>query len=284
MAAKRPLRAMILADGSRQDMREAVKRHQPTIEKHLDVVCVSLDSSEPLDGCDAELAIVLGGDGSILRAAHQMGYRQRPVLGVNLGRLGFLAALQPEQLDQALPEVAAGGHRIVEHLMYECTATRAGQPVSHALGLNEAAVLAGPPFAMVDVQLYVDGELVTTYSCDGLIVSTPVGSTAHSLSAGGPILRNDLQAFVIMPISPHTLTHRPVVESAQRTIELVVPQPHEGTTLVADGRVLGPLTAADRVQIVRSEAQFQLIEVHDQGYYRTLHDKLGWGGQLRLNG
>ena len=109
-------------------------------------------------------------------------------------------------------------------------------------------MLAGPPFAIVDVQLYVDGELVTTYSCDGLIVSTPVGSTAHSLSAGGPILRNMLQAFVIVPISPHTLTHRPVVDSADRTIELVVPRPHAGTSVVVDGRVLCTLTAEDRVR------------------------------------
>src|SRR5207344_549558 len=113
--------------------------------------------------------------------------------------------------------------------MAECTTTRAGMPIYHSLVLNEAAVLAGPPFTMVDIQLYIDGELVTTYSCDGLIVSTPIGSTAHSLSAGGPILRNSLQAFVISPINPHALTNRPVVDSADRTIEIVVPQPHSGT-------------------------------------------------------
>ncbi len=200
-----------------------------------------------------------------------------------MGRLGFLAALQPEQLDQVLPEIAAGDHQVIEHLMIECTATRAGKPLYQSLGLNEASVLAGPPFAMVDIELYVDGELVTTYSCDGLIVSTPVGSTAHSLSAGGPILRNDMQALVILPISPHTLTHRPVVDSADRTIELAVPEPHEGTSLVVDGRVLGRLEAGDRVRIVRSQARFQMVAVRGQAYYRTLHDKLGWGGQLRLN-
>jgi NAD+ kinase len=203
---------------------------------------------------------------------------------VNLGRLGFLAALQPEQLEQALPEIAAGRHRVVEHLMFECTVTRGGRKVSEALGLNEAAVLAGPPFRMLDVELHVDGELVTTYSCDGVIVSTPVGSTAHSLSAGGPILRKNLQAFVVTPISPHTLTHRPVVDSADRTYELAVPEPNPGTSLVVDGRVLCTLEPEDRVEIVRSKAQFQLVEVPGQGYYRALHDKLGWGGQLDLNG
>lgn len=283
MAAQQPPRVMILADGSRAPICSAVDRLRPEIERYLPVAGVSTDFSSSLDELDADLAIVLGGDGSILRAAHQMGYRQRPVLGVNLGRLGFLAALQPEQLGQVLPEIAAGRHRVVEHLMFECTAARAGVPVCQALGLNETSVLAGPPFQMVDIQLYVDGELATTYSCDGLIVSTPVGSTAHSLSAGGPILRNTLQAFVILPISPHTLTHRPVIESAERTIELAVPAPNEGTALVVDGRVLTHLTAEDSVRIVRSEARFQMVEVSGQSYYRTLHNKLRWGGQIPLN-
>jgi NAD+ kinase len=284
MALTNPPQVIILADGSRPEMREAVERLRPVIERHLNVSHVSLDRSDDLNGSDAQLVIVLGGDGSILRAAHQMGYHQRPVLGVNLGRLGFLAALQPEQLDQVLPEIAAGRHRVVEHLMIECSATRNGVPQFHALGLNEASVLAGPPFTMVDIELYVDGELVTTYSCDGLIVSTPIGSTAHSLSAGGPILRSQLQAVVIVPVSPHTLTHRPVVDSADRVIELAVPRPHEGTSLVVDGRVLGTLAAGDRVRIVRSEARFQMIEVRGQSYYRTLHDKLGWGGQIQRGG
>lgn len=276
------LRAMILADGSRPQIREAVDRLRPTIERHLSVVSVSLDVAAELKDVDAELAVVLGGDGSILRAAHRMGYQQRPVLGVNLGRLGFLAALQPEQLEQALPEIAAGRHRITEHLMIECSVGRGAQQRYSALGLNEACVLAGPPFAMVEIELYIDGELVTTYSCDGLIVSTPIGSTAHSLSAGGPILRNSIQALAIVPINPHTLTHRPVVDSGERIIELSVPRPHGGTSLVVDGRVLGTLESADRVRIVRSDARFQMVEVRGQGYYRTLHDKLGWGGQIQV--
>jgi NAD+ kinase len=272
---------MILADGSRREMRQAVERLRPVIEKYLPISGIYLEDQSDLGRCDADLAIVVGGDGSILRASHQMGYQQRPVLGVNLGRLGFLAALQPAQLEQVLPEIAAGRHRVNEHLMIECTTLRACRPQYHSLGLNEASVLAGPPFTMVDIELYVDGDLVTTYSCDGLIVSTPVGSTAHSLSAGGPILRNNMQALAIVPISPHTLTHRPVVDSADRVIELAVPRPLEGTSLAVDGRVLGKLEPEDRVRIVRSEARFQMIEVRGQSYYRTLHDKLGWGGQIR---
>jgi NAD+ kinase len=283
MAETRPLRAIILADGSRAELRAAVDKLRPTIAKYLKVVGESLDFGAELPTKDFDVAVVLGGDGSILKSAHQLGHHQKPVLGVNLGRLGFLAALQPEQLDQALPQIASGDHQVNGHLMLECTAMRSGKPVYRSLCLNEASVLAGPPFAMVDIELYVDGELVTTYSCDGLIVSTPIGSTAHCLSAGGPILRNDIQALVILPISPHTLTHRPVVDSADRAIELAVPAPHEGTSLVVDGRVLGKLEPGDRVRIVRSSARFQMVAVRGQSYYRTLHDKLGWGGQLKLN-
>src|SRR5262249_18285217 len=149
------------------------------------------------------------------------------------------------------------------------------------LGLNEVAVLAGPPFALLDLDLYVDSELVTTYSCDGLIVSTPVGSTAHSLSAGGPILRQGLQAFVISPISPTALTNRPVVDSADRVYELVIREPHPGTTVVADGRVLCAMEPHDRVRIERSASRFQLVACPGHSYYHTLREKLGWGGRIK---
>ncbi len=271
----------MVADGTRVVKRATVDQLRQTIEKYMDVVGVSLDFASELDLSETDLVVVLGGDGSILRSAHQMGYDQRPVLGVNLGRLGFLAALQPEQLDQALPDVAAGRHQVIEHLMFECTASRGGETLCRELGLNEAEVLAGPPFTMIDVELYVDGDLATTYSADGLIVSTPVGSTAHCLAAGGPILRKNLQAFVILPLGPHTLTNRPVVDAADRTYELVVPQPNEGTSLVVDGRVLRTLEPGDRVRIVRSEATFRMIQISGRGYYRTLHDKLGWGRQFK---
>jgi NAD+ kinase len=131
------------------------------------------------------------------------------------------------------------------------------------------------------VHLRVDAELVTTYSCDGLIVATPVGSTAHSLSAGGPILRKDLQAFVISPISPHALTNRPVVDSAERVYELVVPRPHPGTAVVVDGRVLGVWQEGDRLRIQRAPCSFKLVEAAGHTYYRTLRQKLGWSGSFR---
>lgn len=273
-------RAILLVDGTRPALVERADKLRSVVEQSLTIVSVVDDLSAPFSTHDAEFAIVFGGDGSILRAARQMAHGQIPVLGVNLGRLGFLAGIQPEDLDEVLPQVVAGKHRIVKHLMFECSVHRAGRELSRTLGLNETTVLAGPPFAMIEVQLYVDGELATTYSCDGLIVSTPVGSTAHNLAAGGPILEKSLQAFVTCPICPHTLTNRPVVDVADQVYELTVPAPNAGTALVVDGKVVHQPTADDRIRIERSTAQFQLVETPGRGYYRTLREKLGWGGRL----
>ena len=161
---------------------------------------------------------------------------------------------------RVLPEVVRGECRVVEHLMFRCTVFSDGEAVAETLGLNEVAILTGPPFSMLNADLYVDAELATTYACDGLIISTPVGSTAHSLSAGGPILRKTLAAFVICPICPHTMTVRPVVDTADRVYEVVVPQPNEGTMVVVDGRPLWRLKPNDQVRVVRAEPTFKLIE------------------------
>ncbi|MEQ8209671.1 MAG: NAD(+)/NADH kinase [Lacipirellulaceae bacterium] len=274
-------RAILLADRSRPEIRERADDLRPTIDAHLEVVAEIDDlSGEEFPEVEAEFGLVLGGDGSMLRTAHLMGYRQMPVIGVNLGHLGFLAGIQPDHLAEVLPCLACCDYEVVPHLMVECVVMRGDEEFCRALALNEVAVLAGPPFAMLAVQLVVDGELATTYSCDGLIVSTPVGSTAHNLSAGGPILSKAMQAVVVSPISPHTLTNRPVVDSADRVYELAVPDPNEGTTLVVDGKVICQLTAEDRIVVKRSAAEFKLIEVSGRGYYRTLREKLHWGGRL----
>ena len=274
-------RALLLGFGGRQEVLDQAERLRPAIERHVRIVASDFTGTEDFSSSDADVAIVLGGDGSILRAAHQMGRRQVPVVAVNLGRLGFLADLSPEELPSVLGDFCAGKIGYVEHLMFECQMLRNGGVAFEQLGLNEVAVQMGPPFPMMGIDLRVDSELVTTYSCDGLIVSTPVGSTAHNLSAGGPILRKDLQAFVISPISPHTLTNRPVVDSAERVYELAVEAPDTGASLVVDGHALCPLEAGDRVRVVKAQVQFKLVDAPSHGYYRTLREKLGWGGRLK---
>jgi NAD+ kinase len=273
-------RVLILGAGDRPHVRNEVARLAPEIGKLADVVLVDLEFEHDLTSVAADLAIVFGGDGTILRAAKAMGPNQLPVLGVNMGKLGFLAGISPPELLAVLPEVFAGACRIVSHLMFLCSVLREGQLLHRHLGLNETSLLGGEPFSLVDIDLYIDGELATTYSCDGLIISTPVGSTAHSLSAGGPIIRKDVQALVISPISPHTMTVRPLVDTADRVYEMVVARPNEGTTVVVDGRVICRLTGADRVRVERAAPQFKMIEVAGHSYYRTLREKLGWSGRL----
>ena len=252
-----------------------------------EVVRVVQESDEPVDTAAtpsvlnaADLVIVLGGDGSILRAARWMGYAQVPVLGINLGRLGFLADTAPRQAEQAIAELRAGHFQLVEHMMLECELRR-GQTVRKELGLNEVSLLAGPPFTMIEIELVVDGEPATIYRADGLIVSTPAGSTAYNLSAGGPIVRKDMDAFVFTPLNPHTLTNRTVVDYAARSYELRVPRPNPGSACVVDGRVISSLVAGDSIQVRRAEPRFVLVEIGHQSYYSTLREKLGWGGGLR---
>ncbi len=273
-------RAYLLGSGERPNLLAEAERLRPIIDRHVDVVLEDFLYQTKLGDTAADLAVVLGGDGSILRAALQMQEHQIPILGVNLGKLGFLASVSPADLPRVLPEVVTGDCRIDEHLMFRCTVFSDGAPVVETLGLNEVAILTGEPFSILNADLYVDAELATTYACDGLIISTPVGSTAHSLSAGGPILRKTLDAFVICPVAPHTLTVRPVVDAADRVFEVVVPQPNEGTMVVVDGRPLWQLTPNDQVRVVKADPKFKLIEPRGQSYYHTLRDKLGWAGQL----
>lgn len=274
------MKFLLLGSGDkRKQLVSEVENLRPVIEQHGEIVFEDLTYTHEID-VDADYAIVVGGDGSILRSAKQMGARQIPVIGVNFGKLGFLADIVPENLGTALSAIASNQFSIVDHLMIRCDVYQGEELVCSELGLNEVAVLGGPPYSIQYINLYVDSNLATTYSCDGLIISTPVGSTAHNLSAGGPILRKNLQAFVISPISPHTLTVRPVVDTADRTLELQVENPTESTSVVLDGQPLCRLTADHKVRIQKADSDFKMVEVTGQNYYRTLRKKLGWGGEF----
>lgn len=287
-AAPVPSRVVIVGPGGRDDVDVESRKLAAVVaaagHEPLRLLAAGDDpAGSPPEPCPdgTDLVVVLGGDGSILRAARWMGYEQVPVLGVNLGRLGFLADVPRDDAAGAFAEIAAGRFRLVDHLMFECELVRGGSVVHRELGLNETSILAGPPFSMIEIRLLVDGELATTYRADGLIVSTPVGSTAYNLSAGGPIIRKDLDAFVFTPLNPHTLTNRTVVDSADRAYEIVVPEPNAGSACVIDGRVVAALAAGDRIRVRRAAPRLTLVETGRHGYYRTLREKLAWGGGLR---
>ncbi|QDT03438.1 putative inorganic polyphosphate/ATP-NAD kinase [Rubripirellula lacrimiformis] len=275
-------RVAILGVPGRESVQKELQRIRPAIEERAEIVVEDLEFQYDFSDTDIDLVIVLGGDGSILQSARQMGVNQIPVLGINCGRLGFLAALSPDDFLCVWADVCCGQFAVAEHVMLKTQLVRDGKVQAEQLALNEAAVLGGPPYEILDIDLYADGELATRYRCDGLILATPVGSTAHNLSAGGPILRRTLQAVVISPISPHTLTYRPVVDSADTRFELQVVKPNDSTSIVVDGRMLGQLRSDDLVRIERADTTFKMVSVAGNNDYRSLREKLGWGGSVSM--
>jgi NAD+ kinase len=280
------MQMIVVADQKIGRVKGAWDEFESFLKAQPQLKIVAVDSGSGLDfsKLEADLVVVLGGDGAILRACRQMGMHQLPILGVNLGRLGFLADVSPGEFRADFAQIQSRKYYIVEHLMYECVLAQHDGTAHSFLGLNEVVVSSGAALRMIDVHLAINGEPVTTYSGDGLIVSTPVGSTAHNLSAGGPILRQDLQAFVITPICPHTLTNRPLVDSSECTFTLTAPDAPEGTMLVIDGQIKRPLAASDRIDIRRAPVKFQMAKLSGSSYYATLHRKLGWGGQTNYQG
>jgi NAD+ kinase len=253
---------------------ETINQFLCSCEQPVDIVHVhETDDALPED-IEADLAI---------RGCRKLKRNQIPIVGVNFGRLGFLADLSPEAFQENFGRFCEGRFSIVEHLMFECTHRTEDGQAETFIGVNEVAVSSAGALAMLDVGLDIDNESVTTFSCDGLITSTPVGSTAHSLSAGGPILRQELQAFVVTPICPHALTNRPIVDSADRVYTMTVPDAPEGVMVVIDGQIKRSVAAGDSIEVKRLPETFKLARLKGHSYYTTLHRKLGWGGQLRLN-
>ena len=274
----------LLGNARRPGVTEEAERLLEFLRGQCEVSVFDLRQEQDLNQLPlADMAVVLGVDGAMLRAARQMGYRQAPVLGINLGRLGFLADLQPAEFRSCFAQVLRGEYRLTRHLMYECVVDD-GTSTQTLLGLNEVVFHTVPPFGILEFALDLDGESVASIRSDGLIVSTPIGSTGHNLSAGGPILGQELQAFVITPICPHALTYRPLVESADRMFNVTLGRGSEHAVLIIDGQVTVPLSAQHRVTIRRAPVTFSLVKVPGHGFYKTLHDKLRWGTPPTMRG
>ncbi len=223
-----------------------------------------------------QMVVVLGGDGTLLATARATAEAGPPLLGVNLGRLGFLTAVGPEEAKLILERVLQGDYEIEERTMLDVAVVRDGRPLSRHVALNDAVVDKGAIARMIRVDVLIDGKHLTEYAADGLIVSTPTGSTGYSLGAGGPLLHPALSAFVITPICPHMLSTRPIVIPDQSEVLVRLASPTQEVTLTIDGQVAVPLDPGDTVRVCRSAHKTRLVRGTDKTYYALLREKFNW--------
>jgi NAD+ kinase len=275
-----PLRLAILGNGTKPEVHYESVRIVKAIRKQpgLEVTRIDMASDTDLSrlDTDSDVALVLGGDGTVLHTARRMGDRPTPVLGINVGRLGFLADLTPEGFFGRIGDLADRRYTVENLMTLTCTLQPKAGPMRVFRGLNDVVLRAAPVFHLIEIGLSIDGESVMTYRGDGLILATPVGSTAHSLSAGGPILPPDAHMFVVTPLCAHTLTQRPLVDATHKVYEMI-PRGEGSIVLVIDGQVQLPIAAGDRVIVRRGQTPFPMIRLPGHSFYRTLRDKLGWG-------
>jgi NAD+ kinase len=226
---------------------------------------------------DVDLLVVLGGDGTILGAARLVGTRRIPVLGVNFGWLGYLTEFTLDELFPALDGLRKGDFFVDRRMMLDVILERDGRAIASHRALNDAVVSKGAPVRMIELDCYIDGMFVSSFRADGMIVATPTGSTAYSLSAGGPIVHPSMSAILLTPICPHMLSNRPVVVPGESLIEVVFKQAGEDLMLTVDGQVAISLLPDDRVSIVQSESTFDLVRPTNRNYFEVLKTKLKWG-------
>jgi NAD+ kinase len=231
---------------------------------------------EDLPG-SADLLIVLGGDGTLLSAARLAAERKVPILPVNLGGLGFLTTVSQDEIYSILEEIFTGKHRVSERVMLEAEVVRAGAVLRRQIALNDAVLNKAALARIMDLELRIDGEYVTTYKADGLILSSPTGSTAYSLAAGGPIVHPAVEAFVVTPICPHTLTNRPIVIPDSVTIEIDFKAEDGLVYLTLDGQVGVELARGDHIRVRKAAEKLRLVRPAKKTYYQILRNKLKWG-------
>jgi len=224
----------------------------------------------------ADLIIVLGGDGTLLSAARVVAGRDIPLFAVNLGHLGFLTSIHSDDLFPELERAIRGEHRIGRRRMVDCELVRGGETIVTYSALNDVVITKSELARMIDLDTHVDNHFVAAYKADGLIIATPTGSTAYSLSAGGPVIFPSVAALCITPICPHMLTNRPVIVPDDSVIQ-IFSHGEEGTFLTIDGQVGEPLKVGDRIVCRLSSKTIQLIRPPKMLFFDVLREKLKWG-------
>ena len=239
----------------------------------------SLEINEFLESID--LVVVIGGDGSILSACRKIASSNVPLLGINLGRLGFLTDITPDEIELRVAPVLAGEFKQTERTMLSTSITRNGCEIGTGTALNDVVLHPGMSVRMMEFELYVDGEFVYSQRSDGLIVATPTGSTAYALSAGGPLICPEIDAMVCVPLNPHTLSSRPIVLHGDSEIEIRVNSKHElHPSVTCDGQDDLITEPGDKILIKKHQHIISLIHPNDNNFYKVSRSKLGWGSRL----
>ncbi len=226
-----------------------------------------------------DMAVVFGGDGTLLNAARSLRGHDVPILGINLGGFGYLTVVNLNEMITAMEMVLREEYRVEERMMLDASVTRDNEQVSEHTVLNDVVINQGQLCRLVELETFVDERYLTTFKADGLIVSTPTGSTAYSLSAGGPIVFPQLDSIIVNPICPHTLTNRPVILPASATIKIASWTEAGAATLTLDGQVSFIMNRGDVVTVRKSKYCTKLIVSTHREYLEILRSKLGWGGR-----
>lgn len=279
---------ILFGDPEKGPVAEAMRDFTLFLQDRAEILAschISRCTPETLRHCD--YAVVLGGDGTIISAARSLSEAEVPVIGVNLGKLGFLAEFSVAEFKERFADIVAGKAPVETRMMLGCRVcerSREGREKFHSKAVNDVFITAGPPFRVIELKIAVDGQHVASCVSDGLIVSTPTGSTAYNLSAGGPILDGSMEAMVITPICPHSLSFRPIVIDAASRVQISCTRINEGTTVSIDGQVSSGLTLDDVVQIARERSGFKVVNNPQRTRWETLATKLGWGRNPRYAG
>ncbi len=245
------------------------------IEHETGCAIETVSPEELAANCD--LIIVLGGDGTMIATARMVGDREVPVLGINYGSLGYLAEFRMEEMFPALASILEGNYQIDSRVMLAVELFREDEQLIHNRVLNDVVINKSALARIIEIDASFNGQFVNSFRADGLIVATPTGSTAYNLSAGGPVVYPSMNAMVITPICPFTLSNRPIVVPDDALIELCLKTSQEEVALTLDGQVGLPLKCEDRVVIKKSRTTFKLIQPTNRNYFDVLRDKLRWG-------
>lgn len=224
-----------------------------------------------------DLIIVLGGDGTLISVARRVGHQAVPILGINLGRLGFLTEVTQAELPEMLDRLVSGDYQVSDRMMLDASIRRNGEVVGSYTVLNDVVINKGALARIIDMATSIDGRHLSTYKADGLIVSTPTGSTGYNLAAGGPIIYPEINSLVITPICPHMLTNRPIVVWSKSVIEIEVKFENDVVFFTADGQVGRKLLPGDIVEVRRSQIRTKLVTSPSKDYFEILRTKLSWG-------